>query len=67
VGQYSTEAQSQRPDLVQAVSVPRPHNLIERSSTKINQCRRAAPRYAKLAANYLAFLKLASNTHLAAC
>jgi transposase len=27
---------------------------------KIKQCRRVAPRYDKLAANYLAFVKLAS-------
>jgi len=38
--------------------------LIERFFNKINQCRRAAPGYDKFAANYLAFLKLASNTHL---
>jgi transposase len=35
-------------------------NLIERFFNKIKQCRRVAIRYDKLAANYLAFIKLAS-------
>ena len=35
-------------------------NLIERFFNKIKQCRRIATRYDKLAANYLAFIKLAS-------
>jgi hypothetical protein len=34
--------------------------LIERFFNKIKQCRRVATRYDKLAANYLAFIKLAS-------
>lgn len=34
-------------------------NLIERFFNKIKQCRRVATRYDKLAANYLAFVKLA--------
>jgi transposase len=34
--------------------------LIERFFNKIKQCRRVATRYNKLAANYLAFIKLAS-------
>jgi transposase len=38
----------------------RAHNLIERFFNKIKQCRRVASRYDKLAANYLAFVKLAS-------
>ena len=33
---------------------------IERFFNKIKQCRRVATRYDKLAANYLAFIKLAS-------
>jgi transposase len=33
---------------------------IERFFNKIKQCRRVATRYDKLAANYLAFVKLAS-------
>ena len=38
----------------------RVRNLIERFFNKIKQCRRVATRYDKLAANYLAFIKLAS-------
>src|SRR5512136_1164486 len=37
----------------------RARNLIERFFNKIKQCRRVATRYDKLAANYLAFVKLA--------
>jgi Transposase DDE domain len=39
----------------------RARNLVERFFNKIRQCRRVATRYDKLAANYLAFIKLASN------
>jgi transposase len=39
----------------------RARNLIERFFNKIKQCRRVATRYDKLAANYLAFVKLASS------
>src|SRR5262249_53920486 len=35
-------------------------NLVERFFNRIKQCRRVAPRYDKLAANYLAFIKLAA-------
>jgi transposase len=35
-------------------------NLVERFFSKIKQCRRIATRYDKLAANYLALIKLAS-------
>jgi transposase len=38
----------------------RARNLVERFFNKIKQCRRIATRYDKLAANYLAFVKLAS-------
>jgi transposase len=38
----------------------RARNLIERFFNKIKQCRRIATRYDKLAANHLAFIKLAS-------
>jgi transposase len=38
----------------------RARNLFERFFNKIKQCRRVATRYDKLAANYLAFIKLAS-------
>jgi transposase len=34
--------------------------MVERFFNKIKQCRRIATRYDKLAANYLAFIKLAS-------
>ena len=38
----------------------RARNLVERLFNKIKQCRRIATRYDKLAANYLAFIQLAS-------
>jgi coenzyme PQQ precursor peptide PqqA len=38
----------------------RGRNLIERFFNKITHCRRVATRYDKLAANYLAFIQLAS-------
>jgi transposase len=38
----------------------RARNLVERFYNKIKQCRRIATRYDKLAANYLAFVKLAA-------
>jgi transposase len=38
----------------------RARNLVERFFNNIKQCRRIATRYDKLAANYLAFIKLAS-------
>ena len=38
----------------------RARNLIERFFNKIKQCRRVATGYDKLAANYLAFIELAS-------
>ena len=38
----------------------RARNLIERFFNRIKQCRRVATRYDKLAANYLAFIHLAS-------
>jgi transposase len=59
VGQHTAETKSQKPDLLQPVSVSRAH-LIERFFNKIKQCRPVATRYDKLAANYLAFIKLAS-------
>jgi transposase len=39
----------------------RARNLVERFFNKIKQCRRIATRYDKLAANYLAFIQLASK------
>jgi transposase len=38
----------------------RARNRIERFFNRIKQCRRVATRYDKLAANYLAFVQLAS-------
>ena len=38
----------------------RARNLVERFFNKIKHCRRVATRYDKLAANYLAFVRLAS-------
>jgi transposase len=38
----------------------RARNLVERFFNRIKQCRRIATRYDKLAANYLAFIKLAA-------
>jgi transposase len=35
-------------------------NLVERFFNRIKQCRRVATRYDRLAANYLAFVQLAS-------
>ena len=43
-----------------ALNLYRARNLVERFFNKIKQCRRIATRYDKLAANYLAFIKLAS-------
>jgi transposase len=40
--------------------VYRDRNLVERFFNKIKHCRRVATRYDKLAANYLAFIQLAS-------
>jgi hypothetical protein len=54
-----------RPDAIEgslSASAPlyRARNLVERFFNKIKQCRRVATRYDKLAANYLAFIQLAS-------
>ncbi len=38
----------------------RARNRVERFFNRIKQCRRVAPRYDRLAANYLAFVELAS-------
>jgi transposase len=38
----------------------RAYNMVERFFNKIKQCRRVATRFDKLAANYLAFMQLAS-------
>jgi transposase len=59
MGEHPPETKSQRPDLLSPY-LYRARNLIERFFNKIKQCRRVATRYDKLAANYLAFIKLAS-------
>ena len=61
MGQHSAETQSQGPDpICFSPYLYRARNLVERFFNKIKQCRRVATRYDKLAANYLAFIKLAS-------
>jgi len=59
MGQYPTTVQSQRTDLLQPASLPRPQ-LGQALFNKIKHRRRVATRYDKLAANYLAFVQLAS-------
>jgi transposase len=59
VGEHTTQAQSQGPDLLQPLSLPRPQPGGAVFFNKIKQRRRVATRYDKLAANYLAFVKLA--------
>jgi transposase len=58
MGKHFAEAKSQRPDLLQHVSVSCAQS--RRFFNRIKQCQRVATRYDKLAANYLAFVKLAS-------
>jgi hypothetical protein len=59
MGEHSPETKSQKPDLLQPVSISR--SQPDRTFfNKIKQCRRVATRYDKLAANYLAFVKVAS-------
>ena len=59
VGQHPTEAEPQEP-ICFSPYLYRARNLVERFFNKIKQCRRIATRYDRLAANYLAFIKLAS-------
>ena len=59
MGQHSAKMQSQGADLLQSSPLSRP-KLVERFFNKIKQCRRVATRYDKVAANYLAFIQLAS-------
>jgi transposase len=58
MGEYSIQTKSQRPDCFSPY-LYRARNLVERFFNKIKQ-RRVATRYDKLAANYLAFVKLAT-------
>jgi transposase len=59
LGQYPAKKQSQQPDL-RSPYLYRARNRVERFFNKIKQCRRVATRHDKLAANYLAFIQLAS-------
>jgi hypothetical protein len=59
LGQHPAKMQSHRADLLQPVPL-QCRNLVERFFNKIKQCRRVATRYDKLAANYRAFIQLAS-------
>jgi hypothetical protein len=57
-GPTPAQKQSQRSDLLQSISTE--PAIVERFFNKIKQSRRVATRYDKLAANYLAFVQLAS-------
>jgi len=59
VSQHPAEKQPQRSDLLQPY-LYRARNRVERFFNRIKQCRRVATRYDRLAANYLAFVQLAS-------
>ena len=59
MGEHSAETKSQRP-ICFSPYLYRARNLIERLFNKIKQCRHVATRHDKFAANYLAFIKLAS-------
>jgi transposase len=59
MGKHSAETKSQTP-VSFSPYLYRARNLIERFFNKIKQCRRVATGYDKLAANNLAFIKLAS-------
>jgi transposase len=59
VGQHPAEKQPQRSDLLQPLLYGA-RNRVERFFNRIKQCRRVATRYDRLAANYFAFVQLAS-------
>jgi transposase len=59
MGQHPAQAQRKDP-ICFSPYLYRSRNLVERFFNKIKQCRRIATRFDKLAANYLAFIKLAS-------
>ena len=59
--EYSTEAEPNGAEpTCFSRHLYRARNLVERFFNRIKQCRRIATRYDKLAANYLAFVQLAS-------
>jgi transposase len=59
VGEHPAKTKSQGTGLLQPLPY-RARNLVERFFNQIKQRRRIATRYDKLAANYLAFIQLAS-------
>ena len=59
MGEHSAKTKSLGADLLQPLPY-RARNLVERFFNRIKQCRLIATRYDKRAANYLAFVKLAS-------
>jgi transposase len=59
VGEHSSGTDRKEP-ICFSPHLYRARNLVERFFNKIKQCRRVATRYDKLAANYLAFIQLAS-------
>ena len=59
LGQHTAESNRNEP-ICFSPDLYRARNLVERFFNKIKQCRRVATRYDKLAANYLAFVQLAS-------
>jgi len=59
MGQYPPKSNRNSP-ICFSPSLYRARNKVERFSNQINQCRRVATRYDKLAVNYLAFVQLAS-------
>jgi transposase len=65
-GEHGARAKFLRSEIAKTQSVlahictGRARNLVERFFNRIKQCRRVATRYDKLAANYLAFIKLAA-------
>lgn len=59
VGQHTPKVNRKDP-ICFSPHLYRARNLMERFFNKIKQCRRIAARYDKLAANYPAFIKLAS-------
>jgi transposase len=60
MGKHSAETNRKEP-ICFSPYLYRPRNLIDRFLQQIKQYRRAATRYDKVAANYLAFVKLAST------
>jgi transposase len=58
--QAARRPEGKRPTCPFSPYLYRARNLVERFFNRIKQCRRVATRYDKLAANYLAFIKLAA-------